>query len=53
MTVDEMLRKVVWICSDFCHIDCPSICLLCVHDVGYDMYALGVDMLEMGDNPLI
>lgn len=53
MTVDEMLLKVVWICSDICRIDCFPICLVCVHNVGYDMYALGVDMLETGDNPLI
>lgn len=28
-------------------------CFKCLHDLAWEMYILGLDMLETGDNPLI
>lgn len=52
------LSEIICLRCDFCQFACPYTydlpCIWgCEHEVGYDMYILGLDMLETGDNPLI
>lgn len=43
----------VGFCESFClqHSGLP--CRKCLHETAWQMYILGLDMLEAGDNPLI
>lgn len=58
MTACELLN-CLRLRSDFCSCckyffeDSIMVCLDCVHDYGYEMYVLAVDMLETGGNPFI
>lgn len=52
------LSSIICLRCDFCesfgcsHDDLAP-CLYCSHELAYDMYILGLSMLETGDNPLI
>lgn len=51
------LAEYVCIYDGFCESFCPersgSPCRKCLHDTAWEMYILGLTMLEAGNNPLI